>query len=75
MAKNTQTRLIAGGYRRRDTKKATCCSGFPKIVVSLGKNTQYSLRTAPEAVQRLYSPGTHVQHGHVGVDTNRMGSF
>ena len=40
MAKNTQTRLIAEGCRIRDTKKATCCSGFLKTVVSLGKKTQ-----------------------------------
>ena len=75
MAKNPQTRLIAGGCRRRDTKKATCCCGFPMTVVSLGRKTQHIWRTAHEATQCLYSPGTHVQHGYVGVDTNRMGSF
>ena len=75
MAKNTQTRLIAGGCRIRNTEKATWCSGFPKTVVFMGKNTQRLWRIAPDAAQRLYSPGIHVQHGYVGDDTNRMGSF
>ena len=64
MAKNTQIRLITGGCQRRDTEKATCCSGFPKTVVSLGKKTPHLWRTAPETIQRLHSPGTHLQHGY-----------
>ena len=44
-------------------------------VVYLGNKTQHILRTAHGAVQRLYSPGTHVQYGYVEADPIVIGSF
>ena len=37
MAKNAQTRLIASGCRKRDTEKAPCCSGFPRLSLRIRK--------------------------------------
>ena len=55
------------GRARHSTEKATCSCCFPEPAPLC------ILRPPTATVQCVYGPCVHIQHGHLGINTNGMG--